>query len=358
MLARTEFKLRYFGSVLGYLWTLVRPLLLFGVLLCRLHARSSTSTATSRRPALPGTCSSRSSCSPTSRKRPRLRGQPGRREGIAAQDALPAPGDPAVGGAVRLFNLGMNLIVVFIFILASGVEPRWSWLELPLLVGAAGRRSRPASACCCRSCTCAFATSSRSGKSSRRSCSTARRSSTRSQTAAKHHLLGISFARILVLNPIGAIITQARHALLQPSAPSAAPAIGGEAAPADPAGDHRRRCSRSACGTSTARRPGSRRSCSGERRGHRATSSELEAEIERSAGAPGGARDRARRDAGARERGGRRGAGARLLARALAPRPQRADAQAGRGRAAGGRCARSARSCGRRKQAKRRLLGP
>ena len=31
MLARTEFKLRFFGSVLGYLWTLMRPLMLFGV---------------------------------------------------------------------------------------------------------------------------------------------------------------------------------------------------------------------------------------------------------------------------------------------------------------------------------------
>src|SRR5213082_202417 len=31
-LARTEFKLRFFGSALGYVWTLVRPLLLFGVL--------------------------------------------------------------------------------------------------------------------------------------------------------------------------------------------------------------------------------------------------------------------------------------------------------------------------------------
>ena len=31
-LARTEFKLRYFGSALGYLWSLVRPLLFFGVL--------------------------------------------------------------------------------------------------------------------------------------------------------------------------------------------------------------------------------------------------------------------------------------------------------------------------------------
>src|ERR1700732_3592644 len=33
MLARTEFKLRFFGSVLGYVWTLVRPLMLFGVML-------------------------------------------------------------------------------------------------------------------------------------------------------------------------------------------------------------------------------------------------------------------------------------------------------------------------------------
>lgn len=31
-LTTTEFKLRYFGSVLGYFWTLLRPLMLFGVL--------------------------------------------------------------------------------------------------------------------------------------------------------------------------------------------------------------------------------------------------------------------------------------------------------------------------------------
>ena len=31
-MARTEFKLRYYGSVLGYVWSLMRPLLFFGVL--------------------------------------------------------------------------------------------------------------------------------------------------------------------------------------------------------------------------------------------------------------------------------------------------------------------------------------
>jgi ABC-2 type transport system permease protein len=33
LLAVTEFKRTYFGTVLGYVWSLVRPLLLFGVLL-------------------------------------------------------------------------------------------------------------------------------------------------------------------------------------------------------------------------------------------------------------------------------------------------------------------------------------
>jgi ABC-2 type transport system permease protein len=47
------------------------------------------------------------------------------------------------------------------------------------------------------------------------------------QTAANHHLFSIPFSRILVLNPLGAIITQTRKALLQSSAPSAAAAIGG-----------------------------------------------------------------------------------------------------------------------------------
>src|SRR6185437_13375456 len=31
-IARNEWKLRFFGSVLGYFWQLIRPLLLFGVL--------------------------------------------------------------------------------------------------------------------------------------------------------------------------------------------------------------------------------------------------------------------------------------------------------------------------------------
>jgi ABC-2 type transport system permease protein len=34
----------------------------------------------------------------------------------------------------NLFNLGMNLIAVFVFVLASGITPRWTWLLVPVLV--------------------------------------------------------------------------------------------------------------------------------------------------------------------------------------------------------------------------------
>ena len=34
-----------------------------------------------------------------------------------------------------LFDLGLNLIVVFVFLLAFGVSPMWTWLLLPVIVG-------------------------------------------------------------------------------------------------------------------------------------------------------------------------------------------------------------------------------
>ena len=40
---------------------------------------------------------------------------------------------------LALFNLGLNLVVVFVFALIGGVEPMLSWLELPLIVAGAGR---------------------------------------------------------------------------------------------------------------------------------------------------------------------------------------------------------------------------
>ena len=33
-----------------------------------------------------------------------------------------------------LFNLGLNLIVVFVFVLGSGITPTLDWVQIPLLI--------------------------------------------------------------------------------------------------------------------------------------------------------------------------------------------------------------------------------
>ncbi len=98
-LARTEFKLRYFGSVLGYVWSLVRPLLFFGVLyvfftqIVRIgkgvpHYGVYLLTGIVLWNYLGEATGNCVACLVA-------------REATAAQDPLPAPGDPAVGLADR-----------------------------------------------------------------------------------------------------------------------------------------------------------------------------------------------------------------------------------------------------------------
>ncbi|MBA3807987.1 MAG: ABC transporter permease [Solirubrobacterales bacterium] len=226
MLARTEFKLRFFGSAFGYLWTLVRPLLFFGVLLF-VFTKILDVNRGSPIPHYPEYLlesiilftffqETTSGCVPS------LVG----RENLLRKVRFPRLVVPLSVALFSLFNLGMNLVVVFIFILASGVSPTVTWLELPVLV--------------------ALLAILATGLGMLLSALYVRFRDIQPiwevisqvlwygspilytvQTASKHHLFGISFARILVINPIGAILTQARKALLDPAAPSAVRAIGG-----------------------------------------------------------------------------------------------------------------------------------
>ena len=130
----TEFKRVYFGTVLGYLWSLIRPLMLFGVLLfvfTQVFQVGSEQVehypvyaADGDRPLhlLPGSDDQR--------------GDLGRRPGgRGPQDPVPAPGDPAVDRrSPALFNLGLNLVIVLVFLLAFGVDPAWTWLLFPFAV--------------------------------------------------------------------------------------------------------------------------------------------------------------------------------------------------------------------------------
>ncbi|HEV2923497.1 MAG TPA: ABC transporter permease [Solirubrobacteraceae bacterium] len=136
-LARTEFKLRFFGSVLGYMWTLVRPLLLFGVLYVFFtevaHVNNSKSPGehfygaqllasivlfTFFAEATAGAVRSVVD-----------------RENLVRKIHFPRLVIPVSVVLLALFNLGLNLIVVMGFAVGSGVRPMLSWLELPLLVG-------------------------------------------------------------------------------------------------------------------------------------------------------------------------------------------------------------------------------
>lgn len=143
-LARTEFKLTFFGSALGYLWHLMRPLLLFGVIYAVLS--SSEALSGSWRKVLTGDgsedffaaslllgivlftyFSESSGGAVTSLVN---------RETLVRKIEFPRLAVPLSIALTALLNLALNLLPVLIFLLAEGGSPRWSWLELPLLVGA------------------------------------------------------------------------------------------------------------------------------------------------------------------------------------------------------------------------------
>jgi ABC-2 type transport system permease protein len=229
MLARTEFKLRFFGSVLGYVWTLVRPLMLFGVMLfvftVILNINKNNKTPHYPEYLLGSLILFTYFQETTSGAVGSLVG----RENLLRRVRFPRLVVPLSVALFCLFNLCMNLIVVFIFILAAGIEPRITWLELPvfvvLLVILSTGVGMLLSALYVRFRDIqpiweVFAQLLYYGSPILYTI----------QVAAQKnkHFFGISFARILVFNPLGAIITQARKALLDPSAPSAARAIGGD----------------------------------------------------------------------------------------------------------------------------------
>jgi ABC-2 type transport system permease protein len=132
LISVTEFKKAYFGTALGYVWSLVRPLMLFSVLLFVFTQVFRLGSQVEHYPVLLlfnvvlfTFFQEVTSASVTS-----VVGQ----EGIVRKTQFPRLVIPLAVVLTGLFNLGLNLIAVFAFILAFGVSPTWSWLTLPLLV--------------------------------------------------------------------------------------------------------------------------------------------------------------------------------------------------------------------------------
>lgn len=125
-LTKTDFKLRYQGSVLGYLWALLRPLMMFAILYVVFSKLLRIGSDIPHYPVylLCGTTlwSFFTECTTQ-----------GIQAIIARSELLRKISFPKYIVVVSsqltaLINLGINLIVVIIFAMINGVMPTWSWL--------------------------------------------------------------------------------------------------------------------------------------------------------------------------------------------------------------------------------------
>lgn len=221
-LATTDFKLKFFGSVLGYLWQIVQPLLLFGVIYLVFSVTLDFSGDERFYPAaillgivMFGFLNETTIGAVRS---------VGAREPLVRKIEFPRLAIPAAQVLTALFNLGLNLIPVIVFLLIAGGDIRWTWLELPLIVGVYG-------AFCLGLAMLLSALWVRYrdvdpiwGVILQ---ATFYASPIFYTVSLVQEKAGATAAQWLMVNPFAALLQQARHALIDPSHPSAAAAAGG-----------------------------------------------------------------------------------------------------------------------------------
>jgi len=221
-LAVTDFKLRFFGSALGYLWQLLRPLMFFTVLLVlftqvvnlgggvELYAQALLLGVMLYTFLSDATGSAVTSLVD--------------RENLVRKIEFPRLAVPVATVLQASFNFVLNLTVVLVFLLVAGADIRWSWLQLPVLFVAL--------AALCLGLAMLLSTLF---------------VRYRDVDPIWAVVLQITFysspiffpiqiitgesadliKRLLMMNPFAAIVQQGRHALVAPSHPSAADAAGG-----------------------------------------------------------------------------------------------------------------------------------
>jgi ABC-2 type transport system permease protein len=133
-LAVTSFKLRFYGSALGYLWQLMRPLLLFGVLYVVFTQFVRLGDAVEFYPVvlLTGIVLFTFVSEATSTGVPSLVAN----EALIRKVEFPRMAIPCSVVLTALFNLGLNMVAVVVFAVISGVELHGSIIQLPVIVGA------------------------------------------------------------------------------------------------------------------------------------------------------------------------------------------------------------------------------
>jgi ABC-2 type transport system permease protein len=132
LIAVNEFRRTYLGTALGYLWSLARPLLLFGILLLVFTQAFDLGERVTQYPVLLllnlvlfGFFQEATSLAVGS-----ILAQ----ESVVRRTQFPRLVIPLAVVLTCLFNLGLNLLVVVGFVLAVGVSPTWTWLLFPLVL--------------------------------------------------------------------------------------------------------------------------------------------------------------------------------------------------------------------------------
>jgi ABC-2 type transport system permease protein len=218
-LASTDFRLKFFGSALGYIWQLMRPLLLFGIIYLVFAEFVKLGDEVRFYPVvlLSGVILFTFYAEATGAAVTSVLD----REGLLRKIRFPRLVIPTASVLTAVFNLGLNLVVVLIFMLASGVEPHSSWIQAPLLIGAlivlAQGLAMLVSALYVR-------------YRDIRPIWEVALQMTFYATPLLYPIESVSdetAQKLLMINPLAAIVQQFRHAVIDPSAPSTADVMGG-----------------------------------------------------------------------------------------------------------------------------------
>jgi ABC-2 type transport system permease protein len=220
-LAYLEFRLKFFGSVLGYLWQIGRPLLLFGVYYVVFTQFVSLAEGVKyyAPTLLAGMMLYQFFQDATSSAVPSVLAQ----ENLVRKIHFPRIVIPLSVVVTAVLNLAVNSLAVGVFIAAAGVPVRWSWLVmipvLALLLALVTGLSMLLSALFVRyrdvqpiwdviTIAMFYGT----------------------PILYPIEQVEVAWARELIMyNPLAVVVQQMRHSVFDPGAPSAAEAIGGYA---------------------------------------------------------------------------------------------------------------------------------
>ena len=218
-LAVSDFRLRFFGSALGYFWQLMRPLLLFGVLYVVFTQAIKLGAETKFFPVVLLTsivlytffqeATNNAVTSVVDR------------EQLVRKIQFPRLVIPTSAVVTSTFNLGLNFLVVLIFSLASGVRPHVEWVQVPVLLALLWILTL--------------------GTATLLSALYVRARDVKPIWDVVLQILlyaspviyaietipSLKARELLMLNPVGAILQQMRHALIDPTAPTAWEVAGG-----------------------------------------------------------------------------------------------------------------------------------